>query len=193
MGFVRSAPAPTGRLGPRQQLNQATAFIDGSAVYGSTDSRTKILRENEGGRLRMFHTPDNRTLLPLSTDPTDGCNDVVQNAAGRYCFDTGDPRANENLLLTSMHLIWARHHNHLAEGLSAVNPNWADERLFQEARKILGAQIQHITYTEFLPILLGWELCIHLKLIPSNVRLSYYSNRNLSLKLNFFLGNNGYV
>uniref|UniRef100_A0A1B0D2R3 Uncharacterized protein n=1 Tax=Phlebotomus papatasi TaxID=29031 RepID=A0A1B0D2R3_PHLPP len=172
---IEKAPAPTGRLGPRQQLNQATAFIDGSAVYGSTDSRTKILRENERGRLRMFHTPDNRTLLPLSTDPADGCNDAVQNAAGKYCFDTGDPRANENLLLTSMHLIWARHHNHLAEGLSAVNPNWTDEKLFQEARKILGAQIQHITYTEFLPILLGWELCIHLKLIPGNETTDTYN------------------
>ncbi|GAB0087586.1 peroxidase [Sergentomyia squamirostris] len=168
MGFVRSAPAPTGRFGPRQQLNQATAFIDGSAVYGSTQARTNALRENTRGRLRMFHTTDNRTLLPLSTDPTDGCNDAVQNAAGRYCFDTGDSRANENLLLTSMHLLWARQHNNLAEGLSAVNPNWTDEKVFQEARKILGAQIQHITYGEFLPILLGWEFCMHLKLVPGN-------------------------
>ncbi|XP_059611568.1 peroxidase [Phlebotomus argentipes] len=168
MGFVRSAPAPTGRFGPRQQLNQATAFIDGSAVYGSTNSRTWMLRERRGGRLRMFHTPDNRTLLPISTDPADGCNDAEQNAAGRYCFDTGDPRANENLLLTSMHLLWARHHNNLVEGLSSVNPNWTDEKLFQEGRKILGAQIQHITYSEFLPILLGWELCEHLNLLPSN-------------------------
>lgn len=30
MNFVRSAPAPTNRLGPREQYNQASAFIDGS-------------------------------------------------------------------------------------------------------------------------------------------------------------------
>uniref|UniRef100_A0A1B0CRK5 Uncharacterized protein n=1 Tax=Lutzomyia longipalpis TaxID=7200 RepID=A0A1B0CRK5_LUTLO len=186
MGFIRSAPAPTGHFGPRQQLNQATAFIDGSAVYGSTDSRTKMLREHEGGRLRMFHTADNRTLLPLSTDPSDGCNDAVQNAAGKYCFDTGDSRANENLLLTSMHLIWARHHNHLAEGLSAVNPKWSDEKLFQEARKILGAQMQHITYMEFLPILFGKEFCEHLKIFPDNSTTdTYHSDVDPSIANSF--------
>lgn len=44
MNFVRSAPAPTGRMGPRQQLNQATAFIDGSVVYGVLDERVERLR-----------------------------------------------------------------------------------------------------------------------------------------------------
>lgn len=67
----------------------------------------------------------------------------------------GDARANENLHLTSMHLIWARNHNLIARKLSSVNPNWNDEMLFQESRKILSAQMQHITYNEFLPILLG--------------------------------------
>lgn len=44
MSFVRSAPAPTGHFGPRQQLNQATAYIDGSVVYGTVDDRVQRLR-----------------------------------------------------------------------------------------------------------------------------------------------------
>lgn len=103
----------------------------------------------------MFLTPDNRTLLPVSTDPTDGCNEAEKNAEGKYCFEAGDTRANENLHLTSMHLLWARQHNYLAQGLHAINPHWDDEILFQEARRILGAQLQHITYNEFLTVLLG--------------------------------------
>uniref|UniRef100_T1H3N3 Peroxidase n=1 Tax=Megaselia scalaris TaxID=36166 RepID=T1H3N3_MEGSC len=79
------------------------------------------------------------------------------NRQGKYCFDAGDSRANENLLLTSMHLIFARQHNYLARGLQKANPQWSDEKVFQEARKILAAQMQHITYNEFLPILLGTE------------------------------------
>lgn len=47
MNFVRSAPAPTGHFGPRQQLNQATAFIDGSVVYGVLDERVQRLRSSK--------------------------------------------------------------------------------------------------------------------------------------------------
>jgi peroxidase len=68
---------------------------------------------------------------------------------------SGDDRANENLHLTTMHLILARQHNRLARILSSLNPRWDDERLYQEARKIVGAQMQHITYNEFLPLVLG--------------------------------------
>ncbi|CAB0031277.1 unnamed protein product [Trichogramma brassicae] len=67
----------------------------------------------------------------------------------------GEIRVNEQLVLTCMHTLMAREHNHLARGLALVNPHWDDETLFQEARRIVIAQIQHITYNEFLPILLG--------------------------------------
>lgn len=49
MNFIRSAPAPTDRFGPRQQLNQASAYIDGSVVYGFTDEKVDMLRQ------RMFN------------------------------------------------------------------------------------------------------------------------------------------
>lgn len=113
------------------------------------------LSSDTNGMLRMFNTPDNRTLLPVSDDPTDGCNEAEMNAKGKYCFDAGDNRANENLHLVAMHLIWARHHNYLAHGLQLMNPMWDDERLFQEARRILASQLQHIAYNEFLPVILG--------------------------------------
>ncbi|XP_076240538.1 uncharacterized protein LOC143183047 [Calliopsis andreniformis] len=155
MDFVRSASAPQCKLGPRQQLNQVTSFIDGSTIYGSDDGTARDLREFAGGRLRMQRTPDNRTLLPPSTNPNDGCNRETERLRGRYCFAAGDARANENLHLTTMHLLWARQHNRIAEQLAKINPQWDDETLYEESRRIVGAQLQHITYQEFVPIILG--------------------------------------
>ncbi|KAM7364650.1 peroxidasin homolog pxn-2-like isoform 2-T3 [Cochliomyia hominivorax] len=166
MNFIRSSPAPTGHFGPREQLNQATSFIDASMVYGNSDLRQKELRTLNNGLLRMYITNDSRELLPISTNPDDGCNRIAMIKEGKYCFESGDDRANENLLLTSMHFIWSREHNYLARGLQNENPEWDDETVFQEARKIVGAQIAHITYNEFLPILLGREFADKKGLTP---------------------------
>ncbi|ROT69526.1 hypothetical protein C7M84_012293 [Penaeus vannamei] len=54
-----------------------------------------------------------------------------------------------------MHTIWLREHNRLVTELADVNPHWNDDRLFFEARKIVGAQMQKITYGEWLPTVLG--------------------------------------
>ncbi|KAK0090083.1 hypothetical protein PV326_004246 [Microctonus aethiopoides] len=166
MEFVRSAPASQCKIGPRQQLNQVTSFIDGSTIYGTEESLALSLRSNKSGQLRMYTSPDGRSLLPPSTDPYDGCNSAIENKRGRYCFITGDARANENLHLTSMHLLWARQHNLIAKKLQLFNPKWSDERLYQESRRIVGAQLQHITYNEFLPIILGDDEMINRKLMP---------------------------
>lgn len=54
----------------------------------------------------------------------------------------GDTRASEMLELACMHTLFLREHNRLAGKLRSLNPHWNDERLYQEARKILGAMIQ---------------------------------------------------
>lgn len=89
MEFVRSAPAETCCFGPREQMNQASAFIDGSVIYGSDGSTVKRLRSFTNGTLKMILTDDGRELLPASVDMDDGCNREEERKKGRYCFMTG--------------------------------------------------------------------------------------------------------
>src|SRR5262249_20055978 len=66
-----------------------------------------------------------------------------------------DVRANENIALTALQTLFMREHNLWADRIHAADPNLNDETIYQLARQIVGAEIQSITYNEFLPALLG--------------------------------------
>ena len=71
------------------------------------------------------------------------------------CLTTGDSRVNEQANLAVMHTLWMREHNRIARELKRLKRSADEETLFQEARRIVGAELQHITYNEWLPIILG--------------------------------------
>ncbi|KAK2111291.1 hypothetical protein P7K49_011037 [Saguinus oedipus] len=54
-----------------------------------------------------------------------------------------------------MHTLFMREHNRLATELRRLNPRWSGDKLYNEARKIVGAMVQIITYRDFLPLVLG--------------------------------------
>lgn len=67
----------------------------------------------------------------------------------------GDFRANQHLMLTSLHTVFLREHNRIARSLKKTNPQWSPNIIFHETRKIVGAIVQHITYDYYLPEVLG--------------------------------------
>ena len=143
--FTRSL-AGQQEVGPRQQLNLLTAYIDGSNLYGSEEGRNSRLRQ---GHLLRSSLVAGSVLLPLHTDIAD-CR-----AASGHCFLAGDERANEQPGLTALHTVMMRQHNIIAEQLHTINPHWGLEQVYQETRRVIIAIIQHITYNEFLPRVLG--------------------------------------
>ncbi len=140
---------------PRMYANQISAYIDGSAVYGSTVERANWLRTFEEGKLKTS-TGD---LLPYNTltGELNGATDdsapemAMNDADATRWFVAGDVRANENVLLTAMHTLFVREHNRLCDELKLRYPNAGDEQLYQRARKMVGGMIQAITYNEWLP------------------------------------------
>lgn len=85
---------------------------------------------------------------------------------------TGDRRVNVVPNLSTLHTVFVRLHNKLAISLRQCNPQWADETLYQEARKILIALMQHIVYNEYLPAILGNDVMIKYKLVPVGASIS---------------------
>ena len=132
---------------PRQQVNQITAYIDGGMVYGSDDVRAAELRSFEGGLLRIGD--DNLLIMNDAGLPNS------ENGPEPQLFLAGDVRANENVALTSMQTLWVREHNRVAAELALDSPLLNDEELFQRSRAIVVAEIQAITYNDFLPALIG--------------------------------------
>ena len=131
---------------PRAQVNSITTFIDASNVYGSDSERATALRTFEDG---LLATSDGN-LLPYNTEGLDNAG-----GTGDSLFLAGDIRANENVLLTSMHTVFVREHNRIARRLKQRFPSLSDEELYQGARKRVGAIAQAITYNEYIPALLG--------------------------------------
>lgn len=121
---------------PAEQVNSITAWIDGSQVYGSDQATADSLREFVGGRMLISES---------GLVPTDEAGDLL----------AGDIRAAENLALTSMHALFLREHNRLAGEIESRNPELSDEEIYQQARRLVIAELQSITVNEFLPALLG--------------------------------------
>lgn len=75
-----------------------------------------------------------------------------------FYFILGDHRHTENPLLTVIHTAFLRRHNLIATLLRENFGVLDDEMLFQEAKRMVIAELQHITYKEFLPIVLNNDI-----------------------------------
>lgn len=137
IALTRAAVDPATGAGtsrPATTVNSITGWLDASMIYGSDASTAASLRLADGH---------------MKTSA--GNNLPIVNGA----FSAGDVRAAENPDLTSLQTLFVREHNYQVDKLSKDHPNWTSDHLYEQAKAIVTAEIQHITYNEFLPHLLG--------------------------------------
>ncbi|XP_053670498.1 uncharacterized protein LOC128720823 [Anopheles nili] len=167
--FLRSAPAQRRDclLSWREQTNQATSFLDASPIYSSNPRSSDNARIFRNGMLLFGRGPPHEDVC-------------FRAALANQCIRPGDSRSGEQPGLLMMHMIWVNEHNQIATRLSDINPHWSDEKVYQETRRIVGALVQHITYREFLPLVLGKEVCrlFDLELETSGYYRNYDANVN---------------
>ena len=163
----------------RDQWDALTHFLDNSNVYGSTLMEARDVRDGRllkiNPRSRLIPGGGGRAVLPAcasANSNNNACEGLCQQP-NRGCKIAGDQRVNEQIGLTSHHTLWLREHNRLATALESLNTHWDEERVFQETRRIVIAQWQHVIYSQFLPILLGRTYMTTFDLLPQT---SGYSN-----------------
>ena len=132
---------------PRQFPNEVSTWLDGSSIYSTSSETNGYLRKGEGGKLLITEV-QGWDMLPGWT------SEHVEQYEGDFStiqFFIGDSRNLDNIGLTTLQLLFIREHNRLATGLEDRNPSWSDDQLFERARKLVQAEIQAITYNEYLP------------------------------------------
>lgn len=138
MHFLRSGitTAPDG-LNAGEIRNRATSFFDHSVFYGDDDIQANSQRTYAGGKLKM----DRAGIFPVD---------------GRGVFAESSLRLIFVPIAGLFGVFYSRNHNKLADNLALLNPQWDDETLFQEARRINIAIYQnHIYSSELLKLILG--------------------------------------
>jgi peroxidase len=121
---------------PAAPLNFTTGWLDASMVYGTSAAAAASLRLADG-HLQTFDDD----YLPIANG----------------MFFAGDPRVAENFALTALHNLFVLEHNYQVDLLHREHPTWTGDQLYNQARAIVSAEIQNITYNEFLPHLLGQD------------------------------------
>ncbi|KAK8373008.1 hypothetical protein O3P69_016257, partial [Scylla paramamosain] len=126
---------------PREQINQVTSFIDGSVIYGSSKEESDELRAFSVGFLKVQRCPADTQILTADT------NQIDCKTSGRFkCFKSVWPQCTSRSSGST---------TALPSCFRTSMPTGLTSKCSKRCAGIVGATLQHITYTEFLPSILG--------------------------------------
>ncbi|HEY9763903.1 MAG TPA: heme peroxidase family protein [Trichocoleus sp.] len=127
---------------PEAIENFRTPSFELDSVYGAGPAASPFLYERDR---------ENRGKLLIDAERP---HDLPRNSQGVALL--GDPRNDENIIVSQLHLAFVKFHNAVYDKLKAdgVNPG----QLFDEAQKLVRWHYQWIVLHEFLPLLVGQEM-----------------------------------
>lgn len=142
------------RLDPEAVRNFRTPALDLDNVYGEGPEASRFLYDTVGRNASSEH----RSPFRLLTGTEKNEMDLPRNRQGTALI--GDPRNDENLLVSQVHAAFLRFHNEVVkyvEHKEADNP-LSNGELFEEARKEVTLHYNWIVVHEYLPLIVGEEM-----------------------------------
>ena len=137
-------------------------------VYGSGPGVSPHLYDQSDGQgIKML-------LEPIGSKGKGGADkyDVPRNCQNTALI--GDPRNDENLIVSQIQVLFLRFHNIMVDHLRMKFPTKSPTTIFKEAQELVRWHYQYIVLHEFLPLLCGEEV---VKDIIDNGR-KFYGWRN---------------
>ncbi|KAJ3044690.1 hypothetical protein HDV00_001094 [Rhizophlyctis rosea] len=147
-----STPNDTTASGPLK-INQATAWLDASMIYGADSTHRDAIRA-PGGLLKLGGNG-----LPVTQGEDVNFRNLTvwvnSGTPGPSLFTFGTVNGNTHPILQSLFILFMREHNRRVAQLKKSNSALTDDQLYELARVHVIALIQQITYYEYLPIVFG--------------------------------------
>jgi len=138
---------------PAAVTNFRTAALELDSVYGAGPGASPHLYDQsvDGGATTLLVEPNpNAAALSRGGAPR---FDLPRNSQGVPLI--GDPRNDENVVVSQLQLAFLRFHNAMVAKLRSEQPGLTPRRLFAEAQRLTRWHYQWIVLHEFLPATIG--------------------------------------
>jgi Animal haem peroxidase len=128
---------------PEESPNQRTPALDLDSVYGGDPTRSPELYERR-----------NRRVDPRLRIETGGLFEDLPRTPSNVAI-IGDPRNDENLIISGFHAAMIQFHNNVVDLVAARHRRDEPDEIYRRARQLVTWHYQWIVVNEFLPLLIG--------------------------------------
>ena len=158
--------------------NFRTPALDLDCIFGEGPEDEPFLYESESLRLLTGKTNNN-----IGQGVNLESEDLARNGQGKAII--GDPRNDENRIVSQLQLAFIRFYNAIYAHVEAQNPQADAKHIYEEARKITTWHYQWIVIYEFLPTMCGEAVVDR---ILGKGRTYYKPNQRAYIPVEFSIG-----